>query len=52
MWEESQNVYLLPTEFDHAEVTVYSWQDVKIQLLTNYISTFKLSKSFTIMNQW
>ena len=28
--------YLCMTEFDYHEVTLCSWQDVKIQLLTNH----------------
>ena len=30
---------LLITEFDHLEVTLSGWQDIKIQLLTDYSLT-------------
>ena len=29
------NAYLLMTEFDRPDMTLYGWQDVKIQLLNN-----------------
>ena len=36
LWEEFRNVCLLTMEFDFPEVTLCSWQDIKIQwLLTN-----------------
>ena len=34
IWEEFWNVHLRMTEFDCPEVTLPSWQDVKIQLLS------------------
>ena len=36
-WEEFWSVHLLMTEFGHPEVTLSSWQDIKIQLLTNLL---------------
>ena len=36
------NVHSPVTEFDHPEVTLCSWQDVKIQLITNWISPYFL----------
>ena len=40
-WEEIWNVHLLITEFDRPEVTPcqHGWQGVKIQLLTNFLSS-------------
>ena len=32
--QEKSYVHLLRTEFDHPEVTLCGWQDIKIQLLT------------------
>ena len=37
--EEFWNVYLLMTEFDCPEMTLCGWQDVQIQLLTNWLCT-------------
>ena len=34
IWEKFWNVHLFMTEFDCPGVTLWSWQDVKIKLLT------------------
>ena len=35
-------MHLLMTEFDHPQVTLCGWQDIKIHLLTNLQSTILL----------
>ena len=48
IYEMFLSVHLLMTEFDCPEVTLCSWQDVKIQLLTWIFKLF----SFVRDNQW
>ena len=49
-WGGFWNVHLLMTDFCHTEVTLYSWQDVKIQLLIN--SFFYLSQGSVWLKLW
>ena len=37
IWKEFWNVHLLMKEFNHSKATLYNWQGVKIQFLTNYL---------------
>ena len=47
LWEEFSNVHLL-WQFDHPEVTLCGWRDVKIQSLTKWLKDISAGHAFSL----